>query len=73
MVLDKDKQADLKSIQKQLSCTRLSFASEERLFEYLHLQKGEVTPLGIINDPDAFVEVLLDNDLSGKKAWVSSK
>ncbi|TGE34754.1 prolyl-tRNA synthetase associated domain-containing protein [Desulfosporosinus fructosivorans] len=66
VVLDKDKKADIKSIQKQLGCTRLSFVSEERLFKYLHLQKGEVTPLGIINDPDAFVEVVLDNDLAGK-------
>ena len=66
VVLDKDKKADLKSIQKQLGCTRLSFVSEERLLKYLNLQKGEVTPLGIINDPDAFVEVVLDNDLAGK-------
>ncbi|MGS0763827.1 prolyl-tRNA synthetase associated domain-containing protein [Syntrophomonas curvata] len=66
VVLYQDKKADLKSIQKQLGCTRLSFASEERLFKYLHLQKGEVTPLGIINDPDAFVEVVLDKDLAGK-------
>lgn len=66
VVLDKDKKADLKSIQNQLGCTRLSFASEERLYKYLYLHKGEVTPLGIINDPDAFVEVVLDNDLAGK-------
>ena len=66
VVLDKNKKADLKSIQKQLGCIRLSFTSEERLFEYLHLEKGEVTPLGIINDPDAFVEVVLDNDLAEK-------
>lgn len=66
VVLDKDKRADLKNIQKQLGCTRLSFVSEERLYKYLHLQKGEVTPLAIINDPDALVEVVLDNDLIGK-------
>jgi len=66
VVLHKDKSADLKSIQEQLGCTRLGFASEERLFKYLRLHKGEVTPLGIINDPDAFVEVVLDNDLIGK-------
>lgn len=44
----------------------MSFVSEERLFEYLHLQKGEVTPLGIINDAAALVEVILDNDLVGR-------
>lgn len=66
VVLDKDKKADLKSIQKQMGCTRLSFVSEEKLFEYLRLKKGEVTPLGIINDPDTLVEVVLDNDLAGR-------
>ncbi|MDR3542001.1 MAG: prolyl-tRNA synthetase associated domain-containing protein [Desulfosporosinus sp.] len=66
VVLDKDKKADLKSMQKQLGCTRLSFVSEARLFKYLQLQKGEVTPLGIINDPNALVEVVLDNDLAEK-------
>ncbi|MHB8074007.1 prolyl-tRNA synthetase associated domain-containing protein [Desulfosporosinus fructosivorans] len=66
VVLAKDKKADLRIIRNQLGCTRLSFASEERLFKYLHLQKGQVTPLGIINDQDSFVEVVLDNDLAGK-------
>jgi Ala-tRNA(Pro) deacylase len=66
VVLYKDKKADLKCIQKQLGCTRLTFASEERLFKYLQLRKGEVTPLGIINDLDALVEVVLDKDLIGK-------
>lgn len=66
VVLEKDKKADLKDIQKQLGCTRLSFASADRLKKYLNLEKGEVTPLGIINDGDATVEVVFDKDLKGK-------
>lgn len=66
VVLDKDKKADLKGIQKQLDCTKLSFASEERLCKYLQLSKGEVTPLAIINDPGCAVEVVLDRDLAGR-------
>ena len=66
VVMNKDKKADLTSIQEQLGCTRLGFASEARLFKYLQLHKGEVTPLGIINDSGAVVEVVLDNDLVGK-------
>lgn len=66
VVLSKDKKADLKSIQKQLECTRLSFASEESLYKYLHLHKGEVTPLAIINDPGGMVEIVLDTDLVEK-------
>lgn len=65
LVLDKDKKADLKKIQEQLGCSRLGFASEDRLFKYLQLHKGEVTPMGIINDSEAAVEVVLDNDLAG--------
>lgn len=67
VVIDKDKQADLKSIREQLGCTRLSFASDERLQHYLQLQKGAVTPLGVINDSDAAVEIVLDSSLEGKE------
>lgn len=66
VVMEKDKKADIKSIQEQLGCTRLGFASEDRLFKYLQLHKGEVTPMGIINDAEAAVEVVLDRDLTGK-------
>jgi Ala-tRNA(Pro) deacylase len=56
----------LKSIRNQLGCSRLSFGSEERLYKYLQLHKGEVSPLAIVNDPDSLVEVVLDEDLKGK-------
>lgn len=66
LVMLSRKKADLKSIQKQLGCSRMGFASEERLLKHLGLHKGEVTPLGIINDRDARVEMVLDKDLIGK-------
>lgn len=67
VVLDKDKQADLKKIREQMGTTALSFASEERLEKYLQLSKGAVTPFGIINDIDCAVEIVFDQDLVGKK------
>ena len=66
VVLEKDKKADLKDIQKQLDSSKLSFASAERLDKYLKLEKGEVTPLGVINDVNAAVEVVFDKDLMEK-------
>lgn len=63
VTLCKDKRADLKQIQQQLGCTKLSFASEERLQKYLGLVKGSVTPLGILNDQDCCVEMVFDRDL----------
>ena len=65
VVIPGDCRADLKSIETQLGSTRLSFASAERLQRYLGLIGGEVTPLGIINDPDAAVEVVFDRSLEG--------
>ena len=67
VVLPKDKQADMKSIGAQLGCSRLSFASEERLERYLKLSKGSVSPLGILNDADKCVEVVFEKSLTGKE------
>jgi len=65
VMLISDKRADLPNIQEQLGCTRLSFASADRLSRFLGLSQGEVTPLGIINDTDAAVEVVIDRGLVG--------
>ena len=67
VVLKGDKKADLKSIRSQINSTALSFASEERLEKHLGLLKGAVTPLGIINDHDHSVSVVLDKDLKNEK------
>ena len=44
VVLAKDKQADLKGLQERIGCSKLSFASEDRLKKHLDLTKGAVTP-----------------------------
>ncbi|WP_455542217.1 prolyl-tRNA synthetase associated domain-containing protein [Intestinibacter sp.] len=67
VVMDKDKKANLKSIKTQINSTSLKFASEDRLKKYLHLKKGSVTPLGILNDTSCEVQVLIDKDLIGEK------
>lgn len=66
VVLDKDKQANLRQIAEQLGSSKLSFASQERLQKYLGLEKGSVTPLGVINDHAHEVTVVLDADLAGR-------
>ena len=59
---------NLKELQQKLECSALSFASENRLQKYLGLTKGAVTPLGIYNNHDHSVIVILDNELKEKKA-----
>ena len=67
VVLKGDKKANLKSIKSQINSTALSFASEERLEKHLGLSKGSVTPLGIINDDEHLVNIVLDEDLKNEE------
>lgn len=60
VVVRADKQVDLKELGEKLGGVRLSFASEERLWKYLGLKKGSVSPLGILNDDACAVEVYFD-------------
>ena len=62
VTLPGEKRADLKALGEQLG-VKLSFASEERLGEKLGLEKGAVTPFGILNDGEHRVEVLFDQDI----------
>lgn len=66
-VLKDDKRADLKELAKYLNVLRLSFGNEDKLMELLGLTKGSVTPLGIINDKNSEVTIILDKDLVGCK------
>lgn len=66
LMLRGHKRADLAMLQAALGTTRLSLASPERLFRYLGLYQGAVTPLGILNDKECAVEVVLDKDLVGE-------
>lgn len=67
VILDENKKADLKLLAKQIKSTRLSFASEDRLYEYLKLTPGSVTPFGIINDVNREVIILIDEDLKNER------
>ena len=62
VVLSKEKQADLRALGERLG-VKLSFASPERLAVCMGLEKGSVTPFGVLNDQERKVEVLLDQDL----------
>lgn len=66
VILDESKTIDLKALSKQIGSSSLSFASEERLFKYLKLKPGSVTPFGLINDIEREVIVLIDKDLVNK-------
>lgn len=55
-----EKAVDLKALKQQLGLSTISFASPERLWTYLNLEPGSVTLLGVFNDPNHAVEVIID-------------
>lgn len=62
IVIRSDKKLNIKAFGKKHALGHLSFASEERLQKYLGLQKGAVTPLGVLNDAARNVTVYFDRD-----------
>lgn len=59
-----DKHVNLEAIQNELGIKHVSFGSAERLDKYLGLIKGSVSPLGVINDKEAAVEFIIDNEFA---------
>ena len=57
---------NLKELRAKLESRPLTFASEKDLAAILGLIPGAVTPLGVLNDEERRVEVVLDAALSGK-------
>lgn len=61
--LPDEKSVSLREVQERLGSRRLSFASEKDLGEMLGLVPGSVTPLGVLNDAERRVEVVIDREL----------
>lgn len=58
-----DKKFKTKEISHQIGSARLSFAPEEFMAEYLDISPGSVSVMGLMNDPDNHVQLLVDEDV----------
>ena len=67
VVLEGEKQLDIKNLEKVLGVGRLSFGSKERLEKQLQLLPGSVSPFGLINNTENNVQVLIDADVQKSK------
>ena len=50
-------------LSKQIGSSRLSFASAEAMEEFLDITPGSVSVLGLMNDKDKRVQLLMDKDI----------
>ena len=67
VVLEENKKANIKQIEKIVHVSHLSFATILELKSILQLEQGSVTPFGILNDDNHQVFLVIDSDLKDKK------
>jgi len=62
-----DQKIDLKDLEKKLGTSRLSFGSPDRLYQFLGVKPGSVSPLALINDQQNEVSFYIDKNLLKEK------
>ena len=63
LLLPGDKAFKTSVLSKQIGSSRLSFAAAEYMEEFLDITPGSLSVLGLMNDKDHRVELLIDEDL----------
>lgn len=63
LLMPGDKVFKTKDLSQQIGSARLSFASGEAMEKYMDITPGSATVLGLINDVDNIVTLLIDEDV----------
>lgn len=63
LMMPGDKVFKTKELSGQLGCARLSFAEPEYMLEYLDITPGSVSVLGLMNDHENKVQLIVDEDV----------
>ena len=67
LMMPGEKKFKTKELSKQINSARLSFAPEEFMEEFLHIAPGAVSIMGLMNDKDNRVNLLVDEDVLGEE------
>ena len=63
LLMPGDKPFKTKDLSQQIGSSRLSFAGPEYMLEYLDITPGSLSVLGLMNDKDNHVKLLIDEDV----------
>ncbi|MCD8326925.1 MAG: prolyl-tRNA synthetase associated domain-containing protein [Lachnospiraceae bacterium] len=63
LMLPGDKHFLTKDLSKQIGSSRLSFAPSQYMEEFLHIAPGSVSAMGLMNDTDNRVQLLIDREI----------
>ncbi len=67
LLMPADKTFRTKELSAAIGSARLSFASYERMEEFLDIHPGAVSVMGLMNDTDSRVQLLIDEDVLAKE------
>ena len=63
LMMPGDKKFKTKELSSQIGSSRLSFAEPEDMLKYLDIEPGAVSIMGLMNDKDHAVQLLIDEDV----------
>ena len=63
LMMPGDKKFKTKELSSQIGSSRLSFADPEDMLKYLDIEPGAVSIMGLMNDHDRQVHLLIDEDV----------
>jgi Ala-tRNA(Pro) deacylase len=63
LMMPGDKKFKTKELSSQINSSRLSFADPEDMLKYLDIEPGAVSIMGLMNDHDHQVQLLIDEDV----------
>jgi Ala-tRNA(Pro) deacylase len=64
VILEHLRLLNIKDLEQRLRQGKLTFASDERLYKYLGVEPGSVSPFGLINDSQHHVHLFIDEKLN---------
>ncbi len=63
LMMPGDKKFKTKELSAQINSSRLSFADAEDMLKYLDIEPGSVSIMGLMNDKEHAVQLLIDEDV----------
>lgn len=63
LLMPGEKRFRTKELTKEIEVPRLSFAHAEHMLQYLDIEPGAVSVMGLMNDHDHAVQLLIDEDI----------
>ena len=69
LVMPEEKAFDTASFSKKLGVSHMSFASPEHMWEHLGTKPGSASVVGLLNDKDDYVQLIIDKEVA-EQEWV---